>query len=117
MGAEQEFANQTEKNVYSNLGVMSKFRTHRLRLQVAKTRKGGCRETVRFRECSFGRVKPSGTELSVGSAPSALYLPPLQLFSLKSHLFHIPSLSTTLESSVEDCSGYILTRPNSWDPA
>lgn len=76
MGGEQGFANQTEKkNIYSNLGVMSKFRTHHPRLQVANIAKEGCRGTVRFRECSFGCVRPLGTELSVGSAPRTLYLP------------------------------------------
>lgn len=103
----------TEKN----LGVRSKFRTHCLRLQVASTVKCGWREKVRFRECSLGHVKLLGTKLSVGSAPRTFYLAPVQLSSLKSHLFHIPSLSTALESSIEDCSANTATRLTSWDPA
>lgn len=45
MGGEQGFANQPEKNIYSNLGVVSKLRTHRLRLQVANTAKGDRRNS------------------------------------------------------------------------
>lgn len=53
------FANQTEKNIYSILGVVSKLRIHHhmLKLQVADS-KGEFTETVKlFRECSLSRVK------------------------------------------------------------
>lgn len=40
MGGEQGFANQTEKNIYSNLGVVGKLRTHPVKLQVANAAKG-----------------------------------------------------------------------------
>lgn len=42
----QGFANQTEKNIYSNLGVVSKVGTHRLGLQVAKAAKGSTKTEV-----------------------------------------------------------------------
>lgn len=91
VGGEQGFANQTEKNIYSNLGVMSKFRTHCLRLQVANTAKGGCRETVRFRECSFSSCEAIRYRVACGPCPKDFVLNPTTAFQ-----FEITSFSYSL---------------------
>lgn len=115
MGEGQGFANQTEKNIYSNLGVAKSGRiAWGCRWQ--KQQRAVQRPRL-LRECSLSHANLFSAELPVDSAPWILYFPPLQVFTLKSHLFHVPSSSMALGTSVEECSGHTTTGPTPWESA